>query len=94
MDLIVFKNVTNSEEYIVVPCCDFENVYRLFFVEGGRNIEDFEVFAVDGSQGFAIRIEMQSWENERRDVVIEPDGKAWIMERPMTEDEFSSFSDQ
>ena len=81
MDLVVFEDTVNSEEYIVVPRCDFDEAFNSYFTEGGRNIDDFEVYVVDGARGFSITARLATqFEDNRRDVVVEKDGSATVIE--------------
>lgn len=81
MDLVVFENIVDSEECIVAPRCDFDSVFNAYFTEADRNLEDYDVFVVDGAEGFCITTRLQTLRDcDRRDVVVEKDGSATVIE--------------
>jgi len=51
MDLIVFEG---CNEVIVAPSGCLTNVIQTYFVDGGRDIEEYDVYTVDGDAGVSF----------------------------------------
>ena len=80
MELFVFYG---PEEIIVAPKDGFNKVYQSHFIDGDRDIEDYEVFMIDGSEGLSIttRMETELWHAKNsRFVEIHEDGTPHVYE--------------
>lgn len=52
-DIIVFEGRT---EVIIATAANVNDIVREWFLNGGRNLDEYNVYLADGSKGFDIRV--------------------------------------
>ena len=56
-DIIVFEGRT---EVIIATAANVNSIIEKWFLNGGRNLDEYNVYLADGSEGFDIRVNIES----------------------------------
>lgn len=56
-NIIVFEG---RAEVIVATTANVNNIIREWFLNGGRNLDDYNIYVADGDEGFDVRVGLET----------------------------------